>query len=255
VSEREEVARPGSLADVMAEMRARLDALSGPQGSLRPFLETYARTTAAVGAAMGSGVFEDPGWVEDWDIAFARLYLDALDAHLAGGMEVSRPWRLAFSAPPSLQPLRHVLLGINAHINYDLPQALLAVIPDDDFADAPTIDRRRRDHARIDGVLSGRVAAENEQLESVSHVSLLDRALMPLNRRASKRFLKEARVKVWINTLELQRARLQGAEQYRIRLAELELLSAARIADLLAPGQVLLRLSVSGFGVVLPPPR
>ena len=27
----------------------------------------------------------------------------------------------------------------------------------------------------------------------------------------------------------------------------------ARIADLLAPGQVLLRLAVAGFGVVLPP--
>jgi hypothetical protein len=30
-------------------------------------------------------------------------------------------------------------------------------------------------------------------------------------------------------------------------------LSAARIADLLAPGQVLLRLAVAGFGVLLPP--
>jgi hypothetical protein len=37
-------------------------------------------------------------------------------------------------------------------------------------------------------------------------------------------------------------------------LAELEVLAAARIADLLAPGQVLLRLAVAGFGVVLPPP-
>ena len=42
-------------------------------------------------------------------------------------------------------------------------------------------------------------------------------------------------------------------DAYRLRLAELELLSAARIADLLAPGQVILRLAVAGFGVVLPP--
>ncbi len=39
-----------------------------------------------------------------------------------------------------------------------------------------------------------------------------------------------------------------------MRLAELEVLSAARVADLLAPGQVLLRLAVAGFGVTLPPP-
>ena len=31
------------------------------------------------------------------------------------------------------------------------------------------------------------------------------------------------------------------------------MLSAAKIADLLAPGQVLLRLAVTGFGVLLPP--
>ena len=44
-----------------------------------------------------------------------------------------RPWRLAFDAPAELPALRHVLLGINAHVNYDLPQALLAVISDEDF--------------------------------------------------------------------------------------------------------------------------
>jgi hypothetical protein len=38
------------------------------------------------------------------------------------------------------------------------------------------------------------------------------------------------------------------------RLAELEVLSAAKVADLLAPGQVVLKLTVAGFGVTLPPP-
>jgi hypothetical protein len=59
---------------------------------------------------------------------------------------------------------------------------------------------------------------------------------------------------VWNNTLELWRAKSLGEDAYATRLAELELLSAAKIADLLAPGQVLLRLAVAGFGVSLPPP-
>ncbi|MFM6851911.1 MAG: hypothetical protein ACKOVB_22685 [Terrabacter sp.] len=50
-----------------------------------------------------------------------------------------------------------------------------------------------------------------------------------------------------------RRARLARPDPYAVRLAELELLSAARLADLLAPGQVLLRLAVAGFGVTLPP--
>jgi hypothetical protein len=148
-----------------------------------------------------------------------------------------------------------VLLGINAHINYDLPQALLAVITDAEFADPVVVARRGRDHERIDGVLSGRVAAEDDELGAVSTLTVVDRLLQPLNRLSSKRFLREARQKVWHNTGELQRARLVGEGEYAVRLAELEVLSAARIADLLAPGQVLLRLAVAGFGVTLPPAR
>ena len=53
---------------------------------------------------------------------------------------------------------------------------------------------------------------------------------------------------------ELRAARLAGPEAYATRLAELEILSAAKLGDLLAPGQVLLKLAIGGFGVTLPPP-
>ena len=237
---------------VVAEMQMRLDALTPDQDPLRDFLGTYLRTTMAVGKAVDGGLFEDAEWVARWDVAFAELYVDALDAHLSGRTP-SRPWRLAFDAPATLPALRRVLLGINAHVNYDLPQALLGVISDDDFGDPALMARRRRDHERIDGVLATRVAAEDDELATRSARSLLDRVLQPLNRVASRRFLREARLKVWHNTEELQRARATGTTAYDDRLGELEVLSAARVADLLAPGQVLLRLAVAGFGVTLPP--
>jgi len=239
---------PG-VTGVLDQMRERLDAL--PANDLRRhFLGTYLRTTAAVGQAVDRGVFEDPGWVEEWDVVFAQLYLEALDASLTDG-PISRPWRLAFDAPARLHPLQHVLLGVNAHVNYDLPQALLGVISVEDFGDPTLLDRRRRDHENIDGVLASRVAAEDNELPVGT---LIDRLLTPLNRLASKRFLREARQKVWHNTYELHTARVAGPDAYRIRLGELEVLSSAKIADLLAPGQVLLRLAVAGFGVTLPPP-
>jgi hypothetical protein len=240
-----------AVESVVRSMQERLDGLTSEQSYLREFLGTYQRTTLAVGKAVDAGDFEDPDWVERWDVAFAELYVAALDAHLGGGTP-ARPWRLAFNAPPDLQALRHVLLGINAHVNYDLPQALLAVISDDDFANASVMASRRRDHERIDGVLAGRVAAEDAEL-AVHGRTLTDRLLQPLNRISSKRFLRESRTKVWLNTTELQVARLAGPAAYDVRLGELEVLSAARIADLLAPGQVLLRLAVAGFGVTLPP--
>jgi hypothetical protein len=235
------------IESVIADMERRRGTLSAPQ--FRYFLDTYQRTTRSIGKAIADARFEDPDWVERWDVAFARFYLEALDA----GDAASRPWRLAFSAPAELPPLRHVLLGINAHVNYDLPQALLAVISVAEFGDAALLDRRRRDHERIDGVLAARVGAEDVAM-STSGKSLLDRVLTPLNRLGSKRFLREGRQKVWHNTAELHAARVAGPDAYRARLAELEVLCAARIADLLAPGQVILRLALGGFGVVLPPP-
>jgi hypothetical protein len=235
---------------VLQQMRARLGSLPAGQEKRGVFLATYLRTTAAVGAALRDCRFEDPEWVERWDVVFARLYLAAHDAAMSGGA-APRPWRLAFEAPDRLHDLVHVLLGINAHVNYDLPQALLAVISVEDFEDPLLLARRSRDHERIDGVLASRVAAEDGEL---GPGSVLDRVLTPLNRLASRRFLTEARRKVWHNTQELHRARLAGPEDYQARLAELEVLSAAKIVDLLRPGQVLLRLAVAGFGVTLPPP-
>jgi hypothetical protein len=252
------VAEEQTIDAVVARMQQRLDDLPATMPHRRIFLETYLRTTRAVGKAIEAGEFEDGLWVEHWDVVFADLYVDALDADLADLADladrspVPRPWRLAFAADPALPPLAHVLLGINAHVNYDLPQALLQVISETDFDDDALLDRRRRDHEQIDAVLASRVSAEDRHLGGGR--TLLDTVLTPLNRLASKRFLREARRKVWHNTEELHRARLEGRPAYERRLAELEVLSAARIADLMQPGQVLLRLAVSGFGVRLPPP-
>ncbi len=147
------------------------------------------------------------------------LYLDALEAALTGG-EPTRPWSIAFGAPADLPALRHVLLGMNAHINYDLPQALLAVISDEQFDDPVLLARREADHRAIDNVLASRVAAEDDELTSVSGpVTLLDRLLRPFNRLGTQRFLREARQKVWANAIALSRARRQGPDTYAAVLA------------------------------------
>jgi hypothetical protein len=240
-----------TIDEVVEQLQQRIDTLPHDQVHRRTFMTTYQRTTQAVGDAVDTASFEDPEWVVRWDVAFADLFIVAHDANQVGG-HVPRPWRLAFQADPRLPTIVHLLLGMNAHINYDLPQATLSVITDHDFEDHALIDRRRRDHERIDKILARRVAAEDHAIGGAR--SLLDRILTPANRLSSRRFLREARSKVWLNVAELQRARLDGANAYNTRLAELEVLAAAKIADLSRPGQVLLRLAMTGFGVTLPPP-
>ena len=246
----------GHNGHVIDELIARMAALLGPlqaEGDQRRYFHaTYQRTTVAVAEQIRRGGFADPGWVERWDIAFADLYLDALEAALAG-RRPSRPWEIAFGAPAGLPPLRHVLLGMNAHINYDLPQALVAVISDEEFGDAALVARREADHRVIDGVLAARVAAEGDELARLSGPPpLLDRLLKPLSELGTQRFLREARAKVWANAIALNQARGQGPDAYATRLAQLEELSAAKVTALQAPGQVLLKLAVTGFGVRLP---
>ena len=236
---------------LIARMAALLGELEAAGDKRRHFHATYQRTTVAVAGELRSGRFADPGWVERWDVAFAGLYLDALEADRAGGRP-SRPWAIAFGAPAGLHPLRHVLLGMNAHINYDLPQALVAVISDKQFDDAALLARREADHRAIDGVLASRVAAEDDELTRLSGPpTLLDRLLRPLNRLGTQRFLREAREKVWANAVVLSRARGQSPEAYAAALARLEELSAAKVTELRAPGPVLLRLAAGGFGVRL----
>jgi hypothetical protein len=240
-----------ALIDRMERLLAPLEARGDPG---RYFLATYLRTTRAVKDELERGGFRDTGWVERWDVAFADLYLDALEVAEAG-RRPPEPWAVAFGAAERdrFPPLRHVLLGMNAHINYDLAQSLLAVISEEEFDDPELLASRAADHEHIDSVLVARVGAEDTELEALSGGrSLVDRLLQPLNRLGTKRFLKESRAKVWANARLLDAARRRGPDAYAARLAELEHLSALRVADLVAPGQVVLKLAVKGFGVRLP---
>jgi len=243
-----------TIGALIADMEAVLVRLDAAGDGRRHFHATYLRTTRAVADEIARGGFGDAHWVEAWDLVFADLYLEALAADLAH-RPIPTPWRVAFDAArdrADLPPLRHVLLGMNAHINFDLPQALIAVIGPADFGDAAVLARRAADHRHVDDVLVRRVDDEDAELGR-SGRTLSDRLLQPLNRAATKRFLVEARTKVWRNAAILDAARRRGPDAYADRLADLERHSAARVADLVAPGQVLLKLARQGFGVRLDP--
>jgi Family of unknown function (DUF5995) len=248
------MSQPGGIDGLIGRMQGLLAPLEARGDPGRYFLATYLRTTRAVKEELERGGFRDTAWVERWDVAFADLYLDALEVAEAG-RRPPEPWAVAFAAGEQdrFPPLRHVLLGMNAHINYDLAQSLLAVISEEEFDDPALLASRAADHEHIDAVLVARVGAEDSELESLSGGrSLVDRLLQPLNRLGTKRFLRESRAKVWANARVLDAARRRGAGAYTARLAELERLSAERVADLVAPGQVVLKLAVKGFGVRLP---
>jgi hypothetical protein len=242
--------------DLLARMGALLEPMVASNDERRHFLAVYRRTTLAVKEDLERGGFVDGEWTERWDIVFADLYLEALTTWNETG-EAPGPWSIAFGSAtraPRVPPIRHLLLGMNAHINYDLPQALLSVITDEQFDDPALLARRARDHEHIDAILASRVPIEDVELRKVElpgDRTLLDHLLTPFNRAGTKRFLAEARAKVWRNARALSTARREGPEPLAARLQELGALSADRVADLRRPGQVILRLARDGFGVLL----
>ena len=153
--------------------------------------------------------------------------------------------------------LQTSLLGMNAHINYDLPISLLGVIDDAEFADPEVMAKRNRDHTHIDKVLLNRVGAEDEAITAAhGGKNTYERLKAPLERRATGRFLREARAKVWANTRLMAAARARGdaAALERLR-AELARLSAAKLDELARAREVLLHLWIKGFGVRLDEPQ
>lgn len=241
---------PRSVDDVIARMEQIASQL-GPEDARRHFNATYLRSTVAFDEELERGGFIDPDWLRALDVAFANLYFVAFDAWERG--HASGAWAVPFGAArdrPDLLPLRHVLFGMNVHINFDLPQALIALISDEQFDDPEVMRTRQQDHMHGNEVLARRVAAEDKLLPGKR--TLLDRLLTPLNRIGTKKFLAEARGKVWANAKALSAARRQGPERLAERISELDRLCAARVEDLVAPGQVILKLARRGFGVTLP---
>lgn len=243
---------------LIARMEEVGDRLVNDNDERQHFHLAYLHSTKAVMADVENDRFVDSAWAEKWGLAFAELYLNAFDTWELGG-DPSGPWRVAFEASrnAAIPPVRHALLGINAHINYDLPQAFLAVITDDEFDNPALMESRAADHAHVDSILVKRVRQEDKNLKRIEQPgdrTLVDRLMMPFNRAGTRKFLKEGREKVWRNARVLSRARRLGPAEYSRELSRLEKLCEGRVADLVTPRYVLVGLARHGFGVVLPPP-
>ena len=118
--------RPGRIVDVIERMRAIEDALPRNDGVVW-FTRLYRRVTEAVGEAAQPGSFGDVRFLRRLDVVFANLFFDALRHHVVGDGTVPRAWAPLFDARSrrGIAPLQFALAGMNAHINRDLPVALV----------------------------------------------------------------------------------------------------------------------------------
>jgi len=114
------------------------------------FLTLYGIVSAEMRVQVAQGAFQDNEWVHRYAVAFANLYRRALDSFEAGlTQEVPKAWRLCFNAATAGTGLvlQDMFLGVNAHVNNDLPSALSTVGID------PDRSLRYADHSSVNRVL------------------------------------------------------------------------------------------------------
>ncbi len=89
------------------------------------FNQTYLIITRNVRQRLKAGDFDHPEFLERFDARFAYYYLHALEDFLHG-REVPPAWHRAFRAAerPYASPIVCMALGVNAHVNNDIPQVL-----------------------------------------------------------------------------------------------------------------------------------
>jgi len=117
---------PQSIAGVLQTLRT-IDATCSDSDGLKWFNWLYLQVTQAVEVRVATGVFTDPAWLADLDVQFAQLYLSALQAGLSG-TPCPGCWEalLDCRSRPEIARIQFALAGINAHINHDLPEAIVA---------------------------------------------------------------------------------------------------------------------------------
>lgn len=115
-----------SYSEVSAKLLA-IGAKLEPKDGLVWFNRLYGAMTAAVIEADRRHTFDDPRFVERLDCAFADLYFDALAAELSDPGTAAGAWGPLFRAryQVGLLPVQLAIAGVNAHINRDLPVAIV----------------------------------------------------------------------------------------------------------------------------------
>ena len=116
---------------VIREMERRFRPLAGSCDHDAIFSLTYLRTTEEYRRAIEDpAFFEDTSFVNHEDVVFARYYFEAYDDWSAGRLAaVPQAWAIAFRAADqrAVSAAGNVVLGINAHVQRDLPFVLAAI--------------------------------------------------------------------------------------------------------------------------------
>ena len=172
-------------------------------------------------AAIEAGEFLDPRWVKRLLQRFAGYYFTALEAYEQRPESAPVVWQVAFDSTSAgdKQPLQLLLLGVNAHINYDLVLTLVDLLqPEWPGLPGERQALRYADHCHINDVIGRTIDIVQDQIvEPLSPgMDRVDTVFGPLDEWLTSTLISHWREEVWQNALRLLAAD-DSTEQEKIR--------------------------------------
>ncbi len=190
--------RPDTVSEVVGRLTAVQEALP-PSDGVAHFNRLYLAVTEAVGTGLGASVYADPAFVERLDVVFAALYLDALEAHGRDPGAAPAAWAPVFRAAGDrrILPLQFAFAGMNAHINRDLPVALVETCRE--LGVEPRRGGRQYDDfVRVNGQLA-EIQDRVKEAYLTGALGLLDRLLSRVDDVVAMWNVARARDAAWTN--------------------------------------------------------
>jgi hypothetical protein len=118
-----------AVVDQLTKLQDILDRVPPLLGSnpLADFNKLYLRITTSVLERLYEGRFADPAFLSRLDVEFAARYFEAIRHWSDASACCPRVWAVLFGriAGPDCRPLPSAAAGVNAHVNFDLPFALV----------------------------------------------------------------------------------------------------------------------------------
>ena len=138
----------------------RQDALAATD-AIGYFAALYSQVTHRISESIKNGTFRDPTEMDAFACSFASLYTGAFAQTIPRPRCWQATWDVAGDG--SLLIVQHLLLAINAHVNHDLPFAVVAAA--DQRGDIGSI---RPDFDAVNDVLAATYVDVQRQLDTVS---------------------------------------------------------------------------------------
>ena len=197
-----------SVAEAIARMEA-IDAALPAADGLACFNRIYLDVTRRVNSQLGQGFFADPEFMTQLDVTFVNLYFGAADA-AADPAAVPSAWQPLVDrrGTAGIEPIQFALAGLNAHINHDLPVAVVTTCAE--LGTEPAAGPHFADFQKVDQLLDAAEQSVRRSFESRPELAV-DRHLQAVDNLVACWSINSARDLAWQNSLVLWKLRPEPA--------------------------------------------